>query len=97
VRARTNGVLASADPLELALVAVGLGAGRTRAEDRIDPGAGVELCQAVGETVERGEPIAFLSGASRSAVEAQLKRAERALRVAKSARSRTLVIERIER
>jgi len=61
VRARASGMLASADPLELGLVAVGLGAGRARTNDRVDPGAGIELCQAVGEPVERGEPIAFLS------------------------------------
>jgi pyrimidine-nucleoside phosphorylase len=97
VHARASGVLVSADPLELGLVAVGLGAGRARADDRVDPGAGIELCQAVGEPVERGEPIAFLSGASRPLVEAQLKRAERALRIGKSARRRRLVVERIER
>jgi pyrimidine-nucleoside phosphorylase len=93
--ARANGVLASADPLELGLVAIGLGAGRVRADDRVDPGAGIELCQSVGEPVERGEPIAFLSGGSRAVVEAQRKRAERALRIGKTARRRTLVIERI--
>jgi pyrimidine-nucleoside phosphorylase len=97
VLARKNGVLASADPLELGLVAVGLGAGRARTDDRVDPGAGIELCQAVGEPVERGEPLAFLSGASRAIVEAELERAKRALHIGKSARRRRLVIERIER
>lgn len=93
--ARSNGVLTSADALELGLVAVGLGAGRVRADDRVDPGAGIELCQSIGEPVERGKPIAFLSGASHAIVEAQRTRAERALRIGRTARRRTLVIERI--
>jgi pyrimidine-nucleoside phosphorylase len=93
--ATRSGVLASANPLELGIVAVALGAGRMRSEDAVDPGAGIELCQAVGERVERGEPIAFLSGASRAIVEAELGRAERAFRIGKTARRRTLVIERL--
>jgi pyrimidine-nucleoside phosphorylase len=96
VRAKKNGMLASADPLELGIVAVALGAGRTRSEDGVDPGAGIELCQAVGESVERGEPIAFLSGASRTIVEAQVRRAERAFRIGSSARRRKLVLERVQ-
>jgi pyrimidine-nucleoside phosphorylase len=97
VRAKKSGVLVSADPLELALVAVALGAGRSRVEDRVDPGAGIELCQAVGERVEHGEPIAFLCGASRSLVRASLDRAARAFRIGRSARRRKLVLERIVR
>jgi pyrimidine-nucleoside phosphorylase len=97
VRAKKSGVLVTADPLELALVAVALGAGRSRVEDRVDPGAGIELCQSVGERVERGEPIAFLSGASRSLVEASLERASRAFRIGPRARRRKLVLERIAR
>jgi pyrimidine-nucleoside phosphorylase len=95
LRAKTSGVLASADPLELGLVAVALGAGRTRAEDAVDPGAGIELCQPVGARVERGEPLAFLYGTSRRLVEAQALRAERALRVGRTARRRKLVLGRI--
>jgi pyrimidine-nucleoside phosphorylase len=97
IRAKRSGVLASADPLELGLVAVALGAGRMRADDAVDPGAGIELCRAVGERVDRGEPIAFLWGRSRAVVEGQTKRAERAFRVGNHARRRKLVIERIDR
>jgi pyrimidine-nucleoside phosphorylase len=97
LRAKRSGVLVSADPLELGLVAVALGAGRLLADDAVDPGAGIELCQAVGERVERGEPLAFLSAASRTLVEAQAKRAERAFRIGNAARRRKLVLERIDR
>jgi pyrimidine-nucleoside phosphorylase len=95
IRARASGVLVSADPLELGLVAVALGAGRVRAEDAVDPGAGIELAVPVGSRVERGEPLAFLSGRSRALLEGQAKRAERAFRVGRAARPRKLVIERI--
>jgi pyrimidine-nucleoside phosphorylase len=97
LRARKNGVLAAVDPLELGLVAVALGAGRARADDRVDPGAGIELCHAVGEPVRRGEPLAYLSGRSRDVVEAELERAARAFRIGKSARRRKLVLERVDR
>jgi pyrimidine-nucleoside phosphorylase len=93
--ARRSGLLAAVDPLELGFVAVGLGAGRTRADQAVDPGAGIELCHQVGERVERGEPLAFLCGAKRSSVEAQRERAERAFRVGTRARRPALLIERI--
>jgi pyrimidine-nucleoside phosphorylase len=93
--ARRSGVLAAADALELGLVAVALGAGRTRADDAVDPGAGIELCQAVGGRVERGQPLLYLSGASRSVVRSQLERAERALRIGRAARRRELVLARM--
>ncbi|HEX6276919.1 MAG TPA: thymidine phosphorylase, partial [Polyangiaceae bacterium] len=51
IRAKASGVFVSADPLELGLVAVALGAGRARAEDAVDPGAGVELCRPIGSEV----------------------------------------------
>ena len=95
VRAKKRGVLASADPLELGLVAVALGAGRVRADDGVDPGAGIELCRAVGERVERGEPLAFLCASSRALAAGQVERAARALRVGTSARRRKLVLDRI--
>ncbi len=97
LRARRSGVLSAADPLELALVAVALGAGRSRADDDVDPGAGIELCHSPGEPVRRGEPLAFLSGRSRAVVEAQMARALRAFRIGKSAPRRKLVLERIDR
>ena len=97
LHARKSGVLAGADPLELGLVAVALGAGRARADDTVDPGAGIELCMAVGEPVRRGEPLAYLSGRSHALVEAQMQRAARAFRIEQGARRRKLVLERVDR
>jgi pyrimidine-nucleoside phosphorylase len=95
VHAKKSGIFVSADPLELGLVAVALGAGRARAEDAVDPGAGIELCRPIGSRVERGEPLAFLSGASRRLVESQAARAARALSVGRRARRRKLVLDRL--
>ena len=96
--AKRSGVLRSMDPLELAWVSLGLGAGRTRAEHKVDPGAGIELCHAVGERVERGEPLAYLSAAKRSLIDAVKARAELAFELGTRAPGRRrLVLERIAR
>ena len=92
-----SGVLSGVDPRELGWVSLGLGAGRMRADDRVDPSAGIELCASVGERVERGEPLAFLCASKRSLVEAQLARAKQAFRIGGRPAPRRLVIERITR
>jgi pyrimidine-nucleoside phosphorylase len=97
VLARRSGKLASVDPLELGWVSVGLGAGRTRADQAVDPAAGIELCRARGERVERGETLAFLCASKRSLVEAQLARATAAFRIGGRVERHELVLERIAR
>ncbi len=37
-----------------------LGAGRVKAEDKVDHAVGIVLAKKVGDTVERGEPIAYV-------------------------------------
>jgi pyrimidine-nucleoside phosphorylase len=95
--AARSGVLSAADPWELGWVSVALGAGRTRAEQAVDPTAGIELAAGVGERVERGQPLAFLCAAKRSLAEAQVARARRAFRIGGRVTPRRLVIERIAR
>jgi pyrimidine-nucleoside phosphorylase len=97
VLAARNGVLASIDALELGWVSLALGAGRTRADQKVDFGAGIELCRGVGERVQRGEPIAYLSAANGKKVEAVKERARRAFVVGSRAAKRRLVLERISR
>jgi thymidine phosphorylase len=97
ILARRSGVLAEADPLELAWVSLALGAGRTRADQAVDPGAGIELCRTVGERVERGEPLAYLCAAKRTLILAQRVRAERAFRIGARGKRPPLLIERIRR
>jgi pyrimidine-nucleoside phosphorylase len=95
IHAERGGVLTAADPLELGLVSVALGAGRTRTDQSVDAAAGVELVRVVGERVERGEPIAFLHARTPALTRAVAKRAGAAFRIGKSAKREPLVLARI--
>lgn len=70
VRAPADGFVTDIDPLELGLVSVGLGAGRARAEDSVDPGAGIRLHAKVGDRLERGAPVATLYSSKRAGLAA---------------------------
>jgi pyrimidine-nucleoside phosphorylase len=55
-----DGVLLAVDAEALGNVAILLGAGRTRGDERVDPAAGLVLRRKVGERVRRDEPLAVL-------------------------------------
>ncbi len=57
VPAAESGYVASIHSLEVGLTAVTLGAGRQKADDLIDPKAGIVLHKKAGQAVEAGEPI----------------------------------------
>jgi pyrimidine-nucleoside phosphorylase len=58
VRAGADGYVRAIDAEQIGLAALALGAGRTRKEDAIDPGAWVRLHKKVGERVAAGEELA---------------------------------------
>jgi pyrimidine-nucleoside phosphorylase len=60
VQASKSGWISHCAPKELALVALEMGAGRTRTDQAIDPAVGIELAACHGERVERGQPLAYL-------------------------------------
>jgi pyrimidine-nucleoside phosphorylase len=95
VTAKRAGVVVSIDALELGLVGVELGAGRTRADQAVDPGAGIEIERGVGERVKAGEVVAYVSGASRANVRAQIERVQAAFEMGARAPKRKLVLERV--
>jgi pyrimidine-nucleoside phosphorylase len=64
VRAPGGGYVVDLDPLALAKAAIGLGAGRTRAEQRVRPEVGFELAAARGDRVEAGAPLVRVHAAS---------------------------------
>jgi pyrimidine-nucleoside phosphorylase len=97
VLAARSGVLVGVDPLELGWTAIELGAGRTRADQRVDPAAGIELLRVVGERVERGEPLAVLHARSSQTTGAVLARARAAFSVGARAPGRRLVLARVDR
>jgi len=96
VLAAESGVVAAIDALELGLCAVALGAGRTRADQAVDPGAGIELEAVVGQVVQRGQPLAVLHAANAERAQAALARVAGAFTVRRRApAAKRLVIERI--
>ena len=64
VTAKRSGYVTAIDPLALGWCSVALGAGRARAEDPVDPAAGVELLATRGSRVEKGQPLARLHASS---------------------------------
>jgi len=66
VTAPKAGYVREIDALELGYASMGLGAGRTRAEDAVDPGAGIRLHLRRGDRVGAGEELATLYSSKRS-------------------------------
>ena len=60
IRADYPGWIHSLNALEMGLICVGLGAGREKAEDEIDMGAGMVFQRKVGDRVEAGETVLTL-------------------------------------
>jgi thymidine phosphorylase len=56
--ASQGGIVQSVDAMAVALAALRLGAGRSRAEDKIDAAVGISGLGKVGERVEKGSPLA---------------------------------------
>jgi pyrimidine-nucleoside phosphorylase len=80
VLAESPGVLSGMDCAEVGRAASGLGAGRARAEDVIDPAVGLEMHVRVGDAVAVGQPLATLhchGGAASDAAVAQFRAALR--------------------
>jgi len=69
VRATENGYIQSVDARRIAEVALALGAGRTRADQVIDPAVGIVLARKPGDPVRAGEPLAALHLRTRSQAE----------------------------
>ncbi len=66
VAAPAAGFVAAVDAEAIGLVAVALGAGRARVEDRVDPAVGIVVHRKIGDRVERGEPLCTVHEGDRS-------------------------------
>jgi len=64
MRSLRKGWIRTIDAREVGLAAVKLGAGRSRIEDDIDPGAGFVFHKKVGDPVDNGELLAEVHGSS---------------------------------
>ena len=81
IRASTRGYVVGIDALELGLAGVALGAGRTRADQAIDPVVGIVLAKKLGDAVSKGEILAHVHVRSRGAAASAIARVEGAFRV----------------
>jgi pyrimidine-nucleoside phosphorylase len=96
VRAPRAGFVTGIDAYALGMLAVELGAGRTRAEQRIDPGAGFELDAVVGSRVARADPLITIHAASRALAARVHERVAATYTIGKApAKRRKLVLERL--
>lgn len=96
VLATRSGFIHDCDAYALGLSAAALGAGRTRADQAVDPHAGIQLLVQRGDPVTRGEPLAVLHSRSPSLARAEVQTVREAFDVSgQKPRARAVVIERI--
>ncbi len=85
VLASRSGFVTAADALELGLAAVAMGAGRSRADQSVDPRVGIVVTRKPGEAVKKGEPIAELHVMDLPAEEGIRKRVQAAFQIGPTA------------
>lgn len=95
IEAPRSGYVARCDARGIGIAAMRLGAGRTRKEDEVDPGVGIELHAKVGTEVTEGEALCVLTHRAGDISDA-LERARAAFEIADEAPAQTALIrERI--
>jgi pyrimidine-nucleoside phosphorylase len=98
ITAATDGYLTDLEPLELGYASMGLGAGRSRAEDAVDPGAGIRLHFQLGDRVRKGDALATLYTSERARLRVGTDRVTAAFRIGKRRPpARNRLIETIRR
>ncbi|MFW5740883.1 MAG: thymidine phosphorylase [Myxococcota bacterium] len=97
VAAPADGFVQGIDALEIGLSGVTLGAGRTRADQRVDPAVGIVMEAALGDEVRKDQPLAHIHARSVADADEVIRRVGAAFQIGESRRqSEPLVIERIE-
>jgi thymidine phosphorylase len=79
-----SGWVADVDAEAVGRAVLLLGGGRTRAEDRIDPAAGLEDILRVGEAVEAGQPLCSLHAGDPGRLRAAREWLDRAFRISET-------------
>jgi len=96
VTASRAGYVTAIDAYALGVLAIELGAGRTRADQAIDAAAGFELAVSVGSRVARGEPLVTVHARSSALAKQVAARASAAFSLgAGPPRRRPVVLERL--
>jgi pyrimidine-nucleoside phosphorylase len=74
VESPVDGWISELDAYEIGLLAVGLGAGRIRKEDAIDPLAGIVFHKKIGDKVRSGDILAIIYSQNKNALNESSKR-----------------------
>jgi pyrimidine-nucleoside phosphorylase len=94
VPAPVAGVVTSIDAGRIGLAAMGLGAGRVRKEDKIDPAVGIVLRKKAGGSVSKGEALAHIHARDRGRADQTLPLVQAAYTIGHTApRARQLIHE----
>lgn len=97
VPAPRDGIVTAVDAEALGAAAMRLGAGRARADDPIDPGAGMVLQRKLGERVNRGDPLAVLHTAVAGRLDDAVRQVAAAYQIGPEAPgTRALIVEILE-
>ncbi|WP_334176212.1 thymidine phosphorylase [Pseudoxanthobacter sp.] len=89
------GTLAAMDMRALGLAVIGLGGGRVRPTDRIDPAVGLSALAAPGDAVGPDHPLCMVHAASEAAADAAAAAVRAACRLGPAPAPRAVVLERI--
>lgn len=96
VRAPRAGFVAGIDALAVGLTGVAMGAGRTRADQKVDPAVGIEIDAKPGDAVQVGQVLARVYVRSRPSADALVERLTGAFTFAEAAPTpQPLVIDRL--
>ncbi|NNE87159.1 MAG: thymidine phosphorylase [Silicimonas sp.] len=95
IAASETGVISAMDGHAIGLAVVGLGGGRMRASDRIDPSVGFSDIAALGTKVSKGDPIARLHAGSEKAAIAAERVFIGAVTIGENANPGPLLIDRV--
>jgi len=96
IAAPRDGYVTDVDALAIGLTGVAMGAGRTRADQAVDPAVGLEIDAKPGDAVKSGQTVARVFVRSRSAADAIVPRVEAAFAYGDDRpAARPLVVDRI--
>ena len=95
VSAPGSGQVTAIDPLEIALAAKSLGAGRDRKEASIDLSVGIVLQKKIGDSIQAGEALAIIHAASAEAAGKVAARVTAAFTIGRRADPRALLLRRV--
>lgn len=94
VLSETDGVVAHIDSYAAGMCVVDLGGGRRRADDELDPAAGIVFERRIGDRVKKNEPLARLH-ASKAITASIAGRVREAFTIGDEAKPRPIILERL--